>query len=113
MPRRDPHEQLAGAAADIEHARAGSQRERADRVVDRRLRQRVGEGDAAMRDGGERRPVHPSSRSTAATASRVQAAQSSGGVVSTSTGMFHVAAAVRTTSAPPASASSGSDPAPS
>ena len=44
---------------------------------------------------------------------RVQRSQSSGGVVSTSTGMFHVAAARRTTSAPPASTSSPSEPAPS
>jgi len=57
VARLHAREQLAGAAADVERAGAGLQREGSDRVVDRRLRQRVGEGDAAMRDRGQRRTV--------------------------------------------------------
>jgi hypothetical protein len=53
----DAHEQLAGAAADVEHARGALQRQRVDGGVDRRLAQRVGERDAAMRDRGDRRAV--------------------------------------------------------
>jgi hypothetical protein len=57
VARLDAREQLAGAAADVEDARARLQRQRVDRGVDRRLAQRVGERDAAMRDRGDRCPV--------------------------------------------------------
>jgi hypothetical protein len=49
-----PRQQLAGAAADVERSRAVRQRQRGDGGVDRRLGQRVREGDAAMRDGRDR-----------------------------------------------------------
>jgi hypothetical protein len=50
----DARQQLARAAADVEHAGGLAQRQRGDRVVDRRLGERVGERDAAMRDRGDR-----------------------------------------------------------
>jgi hypothetical protein len=57
VARLDPREQLARAAADVEHAGARLQRQRVDRRVDRRLAERVGERDAAVGDGGDGRPV--------------------------------------------------------
>jgi hypothetical protein len=53
----DPSQQFARAAADVEDARTHRQRQRGDRVVDRRLGQRIGESHAAMRDRGDRRAV--------------------------------------------------------
>jgi hypothetical protein len=58
VPGSDPGRQFTGAAADVEHPRTGHERQRADRVVDRRLSERVGERDAVMRDRGERGAVH-------------------------------------------------------
>ena len=57
VARLDAREQLAGAAADVEHPRALGQGQRVDRGVDRRLAQRVGERDATVRDRGDRRAV--------------------------------------------------------
>ena len=57
VARLDAREQLAGAAADVEHPRALGQGQRVDRGVDRRLAQRVGERDAAVRDRGDGRAV--------------------------------------------------------
>jgi hypothetical protein len=61
VARRQPGEQLAGAAADVERAGAGAgaggQRQPGDRGVDRGLGERVGECDATVGDRGDRGAV--------------------------------------------------------
>src|SRR4051794_5138537 len=54
----DAPQDLAVAGADVEDARAGAERERADQLVDLRLAERVGEGQPGVRDRGELVAVH-------------------------------------------------------